>query len=69
MVSAMHVVINGQPSSLEHVHTVAELVRHLRLEGRIAVEINQDIVPRSRFASHPLNEGDVIEVVQAVGGG
>ena len=65
----MHVVLNGKPSSLEHVHTVAELVAHLRLEGRIAIEINAEIVPRSRFASHLLHEGDVIEVVQAVGGG
>jgi sulfur carrier protein len=65
----MQVVINGAPASLEQVHTVAELVRHLRLEGRIAVEVNREIVPRSRFATHPLNEGDVVEVVHAVGGG
>ena len=65
----MHVVINGKPSSLEHVRTLAELVARLRLEGRIAVEVNAEIVPRSRFESHLLHEGDVIEVVQAVGGG
>ncbi len=65
----MHVVINGNPSSLEHVHTVAELIAQMQLEGRIAIEINQQIVPRSRFDSHPLHEGDVIEVVHAVGGG
>ncbi|MBI1731652.1 MAG: sulfur carrier protein ThiS [Gammaproteobacteria bacterium] len=65
----MQVIINGVQSTLEQVHTVAELVRHLRLDGRIAIEINREIVPRSRFASHTLNDGDVIEVVHAVGGG
>ena len=65
----MHVVINGKPSSLEHVRTLAELVAQMGLDGRIAVEINAEIVPRSRFASHLLHAGDVIEVVQAVGGG
>lgn len=65
----MHVVINGKPSSLQHVQTVAELVEHLQLEGRIAIEINQEIVPRSGFAARAITEGDVIEVVQAVGGG
>jgi len=65
----MQVVINGKPSALEHVHTLAELVAELRLEGRIAVEINAQIVPRSRFASQLLHDGDIIEVVQAVGGG
>ena len=65
----MQVVINGKRSSLEHVRTLAELVAQLRLDGRIAVEINAEIVPRSRFATQLLHEGDVIEVVQAVGGG
>jgi sulfur carrier protein len=65
----MQVVINGTRTALDHVGTVAELVLHLRLEGRIAVEVNREIVPRSRFASHPLHDGDVIEVVHAVGGG
>ena len=65
----MHVVINGKPSSLKHVRTLAELVAQMGLDGRIAVEINAEIVPRSRFASHLLHAGDVIEVVQAVGGG
>jgi sulfur carrier protein len=65
----MQVVINGETSRLERVRTVADLVRHLRLEGRIAVEINREIVPRSRFAERELRDGDVIEVVNAVGGG
>lgn len=65
----MQVVINGEPSQLDGVHTVADLVRHLRLEGRIAIEVNREIVPRSQFAGRGLRDGDVIEVVQAVGGG
>lgn len=65
----MQVVINGEPSQLDGVHNVADLVRHLRLEGRIAIEVNREIVPRSQFATRGLRNGDVIEVVQAVGGG
>ncbi len=65
----MQVVINGESSKLEGVHTVDDLVRHLGLEGRIAVEVNREIVPRSSFASRGLHDGDVIEVVRAVGGG
>lgn len=65
----MQVVINGESSRLEHVRTVADLVRYLRLEQRIAVEVNREIVPRSRYAEHELRDGDVIEVVKAVGGG
>lgn len=36
---------------------------------RLAVEINEDIVPRSQHPKFVLNDGDRIEVVRAIGGG
>lgn len=39
------------------------------IPGRIAVEINQEIVPRKDYADTILHDGDVIEVVSFVGGG
>lgn len=65
----MQVFINGESSQLHGVRTVADLVRHLDLDGRIAVEVNREIVPRSGFAARMLQDGDVVEVVRAVGGG
>ena len=65
----MHVVLNGDATPLEGVRTVADLLQQLRVEGRIAVEINGEIVPRSRFTDHPVNDGDQIELVCAIGGG
>jgi len=47
-----------------------DLVERLELNGkRIAVERNGEIVPRSRFASVRLADGDALEIVVAVGGG
>jgi len=37
--------------------------------GRIAVELNGEIVPKSSFQQHLLKDGDKIEIVQAIGGG
>jgi len=37
--------------------------------GRIAIEVNGEIVPRSTFAECLLQEGDIVEIVQAIGGG
>jgi len=65
----MQVVLNGETRSLTDVATVSDLVRQLELQGRIAVEINREIVPRSQFGSYPVREGDVIELVRAIGGG
>lgn len=65
----MQVVLNGEDSSLPDLDTVAELIEHLDLTGRIAVEINLEIVPRSQFDTFRIHEGDRIEIVHAIGGG
>ena len=62
--------INGNDRPLERETSVADLVRELALEGkRIAVELNGEIVPRSRYAETRLADGDRLEIVGAVGGG
>ncbi|HYR00074.1 MAG TPA: sulfur carrier protein ThiS [Casimicrobiaceae bacterium] len=65
------ITVNGRPRVLSlPPGTVADLVRDLAFEGkRIAVEKNGEIVPRSRYALVPLEDGDRIEIVGAVGGG
>jgi sulfur carrier protein len=67
----MQLTVNGAPRALAPgVATVADLVRHLELEGkRIAVERNGEIVPRSRYADTRVADGDRLEIVGAVGGG
>ena len=50
--------------------TISALVEEVKLgEKRFAVERNREIVPRSQFAETAIDEGDVIEIVQFVGGG
>ena len=62
--------VNGRARELPPSATVADLVRGLGLEGRrIAVEVNGDVVPRSRHADTALRDGDAVEIVGAVGGG
>jgi len=66
----MDIVLNGEPRSLAARSTVLEL---LEAEGlgarRVAVEVNGEIVPRSRHAEHALSAGDRVEIVHALGGG
>ncbi|HEY8243541.1 MAG: sulfur carrier protein ThiS [Vicinamibacteria bacterium] len=62
--------VNGASRALAPSQSVADLVRDLALEGkRIAVEVNGEIVPRSRYADMRLSAGDRVEIVGAVGGG
>jgi len=66
----MKIVVNGQERALAAPVTVAALLDELGMVGkRVAVEVNQEIVPRSRHAEFRLNDSDRVEVVFAIGGG
>ena len=50
--------------------TVAEYLATTKFDlKRIAVEKNDEIVPKARYADTILKEGDSLEVVSFVGGG
>ena len=65
----MRLSINGEETFLDNVTTITELLNHLSLKGKIAVEINREIVPRSQFNNYQINDGDLVEIVHAIGGG
>lgn len=65
----MQIILNGNSTDITNVSTVDDLIRELKLQGRMAVEINRQIVPRSLFHSQKINPGDEIEIVHAIGGG
>jgi sulfur carrier protein len=62
--------LNGEPRDVGDGIFLTDLLRDLGLgERRVAVERNSDIVPRDQYATTQLAAGDVLEVVQFVGGG
>lgn len=66
----MHVQVNGETRELPAGTTVADLVADLASLGqRFAVEVNEELVPRSTHADRRLVEGDRVEIVHAIGGG
>lgn len=66
----MQIIVNGEPRDVAPDLTAAQLIDLLELGGRrLAMEVNREILPRSRYAEHRLCNGDRIEIVQAIGGG
>jgi sulfur carrier protein len=70
----MELIVNGQSLTVAEravpgALLLGELLQELRAEGRIAVEVNGDIVPRSQHLATPLAPGDRVEIIRAVGGG
>ena len=65
----MLVTVNGERTDIDDVETVAGLIEFLNIDGRVAVEVNREIIPRSQFDRYKINNGDIIEIVHAIGGG
>lgn len=65
----MNIFLNGEAQTTTF-STLSELVQSLQLDGkRFAVEVNEQIVPKSRLAETMIQNNDKIEIIQAVGGG
>ena len=64
------IILNGENRQIDNDYSIEQLLNNLKLSSnRLAVEINQEIIPRSNYASHLLIENDKVEIVQAIGGG
>jgi sulfur carrier protein len=68
--SCMKIQLNGEPREFDAPLSVHGLLQAAGYgERRVAVEVNREIVARSRHATHALREGDQVEIIQAIGGG
>jgi thiamine biosynthesis protein ThiS len=68
--SAVEIVVNGKPVAISAGETVHDFLAGKRMTDAMAiVERNGEIVPRAEYGDTPLQAGDRLEVVHAVGGG
>ena len=70
----MNLIINGQEhrfdDHLDSASTISSLLERLGMKpDRVAVELNRELVPRDRWLSTQLGDGDKLEIVHFVGGG
>jgi thiazole synthase len=66
----LRLTVNGESRTAAPGTTVAGLLASMGVDpARVAVERNQDVVPRRTWGEAPLADGDAIEVVAFVGGG
>ena len=66
----MTIHLNGEPRDVPEGCTIAALLGllEIRMKG-VAVERNQEVIPRANHDSTVLSAGDRVEVVTLVGGG
>jgi sulfur carrier protein len=62
--------VNGENLEIDNQSTAAALIVQLGYQDqRIALEINEAIISKSKHVEFTLNEGDQVEIIKAVGGG
>jgi len=68
---SVRVTINGAERELQAGVTLHEMLDQLGIRSRdgIAVAVNESVVTRTRLGDYRVEEGDTIEVIQAVSGG
>jgi sulfur carrier protein len=62
--------LNGETYSVGGDARLVALLERLNMRrGRIAIELNQSVVPKAEWAGISLKPGDKLEIVNFVGGG
>lgn len=70
MSEAVLITVNGEMRKAEAGANISELLVLLGLNsGRVAIERNLEILPRSAWLETQVQAGDRYEIVQFVGGG
>lgn len=69
-VATVGITLNGEAREVPAGSSVTDLLAAIGLDGRkVALERNEEIVPRSAYAATALTAGDAIEIVHFIGGG
>ena len=67
---SMKIIINGRPNHLETSANLKKLVEQLcKNSSHVIAELNGTIVKNQDWEKHHLKDGDMLELVNFVGGG
>ena len=70
MSTNFQIILNGESYAVSGDDHLVYLIDSLKLKrGRVAVEINREIVPKANWDRTRLAAGDIVEIVNFVGGG
>ena len=66
----MNIIVNGVEQTYTSSLTLETLLIELdHANKKVAVEVNEEIIPRSELGNRLVVDGDKIEIINAVGGG
>jgi len=64
------ITLNGESKNIKENCNAEDLLVLLEITAkRLAIEVNETILPRSEFHTYHFKENDKVEIVHAIGGG
>ncbi len=66
----IQIYINGKKKNINSNCNLIDIIKEYSLINKlVAVEINQEVIPKSRYKTITINKNDKIEILELIGGG
>ena len=66
----IQIYINGKKKNINSNYNLINILEEYSLKDKmLAVEINQEVIPKSMYKTITLNKNDKIEILELIGGG
>ncbi len=66
----IQIYINGKKKNINTNCNLINILEEYSLKNRlVAVEINQEVIPKSNYKNRKINKNDRIEILELIGGG
>ncbi len=66
----IQIILNGKPHNIKEKTNIISLLQTLSLsEKKVAIEINEEVIPRDNYDKKILLAKDRVEIVHFIGGG
>ena len=66
----IQIYINGKKKNINSNCYLINIIEEYSLKNKlVAIEINQEVIPKSKYKTRKINKNDRIEILELIGGG
>ena len=66
----IQIYINGKKKNIKSNFNLINILEEYSLKDKlVAIEINQEVIPKSNYKTKKINKNDRIEILELIGGG
>ena len=66
----IQIYINGKKKNIDTDSNLIDILAEYSLKNKlVAIEVNQEVIPKSKYKTKKINKNDKIEILELIGGG